>query len=105
MTNYDKMLSKIKKSVTLNAPDAQIILYGSHARGDYHFESDWDIIILVNEKYISYDFEKKITHSLYDIEFESGEIISPMVYSEYDWNNKYKITPFYQNVMKDGIKL
>lgn len=92
MVNYDKMLRKIKESVIENAPGAQIILYGSHARGDYHLESGWDIIILVDEKYISYDFEKKITHSLYDIEFESGEIISPMVYSEYDWNNKYNYT-------------
>ncbi|MEN8119861.1 MAG: nucleotidyltransferase domain-containing protein [Bacteroidota bacterium] len=101
----DNFLKIIKESIVENAPGAQIILYGSHARGDYHLESDWDIIIIIDEKHISYDFEKKITHSLYDIEFESGEIISPMVYSKYDWNNKYKITPFYHNVMKDGIKL
>ncbi|OQX99467.1 MAG: hypothetical protein B6I20_09935 [Bacteroidetes bacterium 4572_117] len=84
----DKLLRKIRDSVIENAPDAQIILFGSHARGDSHLESDWDIIILLKEKKISYDFEKKLIHSLYDIEFETGEIISPMIYSEHDWNNK-----------------
>ncbi len=105
MMKTDALLKKIKDSITQNAPNAQIILYGSHARGDYHLESDWDLIILLDEKKITYEFEKKITHSLYDIEFETGEIISPMIYSEFDWNHKYKITPFYKNVMKDGIKL
>lgn len=51
---------------------------------------------------ITYDDEIKITYPLYDLEFETGELISPMVYSEKEWNSKYKNTPFYQNIMQEG---
>jgi len=56
----------------------------------------------LNRDKITSDIEKEITNSLYDFEFESGQIISPMVYSEKEWNSKYKITPFYKNVMREG---
>ena len=59
-------------------------------------------MILLNRDKITSDIEKEITNSLYDFEFESGQIISPMVYSEKEWNSKYKITPFYKNVMREG---
>jgi hypothetical protein len=28
-----------------------------------------------------------------------------MIYSENEWNTKYKVTPFYKNIMREGIKL
>jgi hypothetical protein len=46
--------------------------------------------------------EQKITYPLYDLELDTGEVISPMIYSETEWNTKYRITPFYQNVMREG---
>jgi len=36
------------------------------------------------------------------LEFEIGEVISPMVYSEKEWESNYRITPFYSNVMREG---
>lgn len=42
------LLRRIKKLVHEIVPDAQIILYGSRARGDAHANSDYDILILVN---------------------------------------------------------
>lgn len=43
-----------------------------------------------------------ISYPFYDLEFETGEVISPMFYTEKEWNSKYKVTPFYQNLMKEG---
>jgi uncharacterized protein len=37
----------------------------------------------------------------YDLEFDTGEVISPMIYTEREWNSKYKVTPFYQNAMRE----
>jgi hypothetical protein len=51
------------------------------------------------------DVEHKITDPLFDFELEIGEVISSMVYSEKEWNSKYKVTPFYTNVMRDGVLL
>ncbi len=38
---------------------------------------------------------------LYDFEFDTGTIISPLI-SKKDWETKRKITPFYYNVVKEG---
>ena len=100
-----KILSRIKKIVTENEPRAKIYLYGSRSRGTARSNSDWDLLILLNKDKISQEDEQKITYPLYDLEFDTGELISPMIYSEKEWNTKYKITPFYQNVMREGILL
>jgi uncharacterized protein len=44
-------------------------------------------------------------NKLYDLELETGEPISVFVYSRHEWQTRQKITPFYQNVSKEGIKL
>ncbi|NDP20583.1 MAG: nucleotidyltransferase domain-containing protein [Paludibacter sp.] len=96
------MLNIIKRLVIEKDSTAKIYLYGSRAKGNARKDSDWDLLILLNRDKITSDIEKEITNSLYDFEFESGQIISPMVYSEKEWNSKYKITPFYKNVMREG---
>jgi predicted nucleotidyltransferase len=95
-------LSHIKEIVVSQDPSAKVYLFGSRSRATAKKGSDWDILILLNKPEISSDLEKKITSPLYDLEFETGEIISPIIYSEKDWNTKYRVTPFYRNVMKEG---
>lgn len=88
--------------VLQSEPSAKIYLYGSRARGTAKLDSDWDLLILLNKDRITNEEEQKITYPLYDLEFEIGEVISPMVYSENEWYSKYRITPFYSNVMREG---
>ena len=106
MENNEKnILAQIKKIVKEKEPSAKIYLYGSRSRGNAKSESDWDLLILLNRDEISLDLEREITYPLYDLEFETGEIISPMLYTENEWNTKYSITPFYRNVMREGQML
>ncbi len=85
-------------------PMAEVILYGSRARGDERPDSDWDILILTN--YASnLAIERNFRNKLYDLELETGEAFSVFVYSKDDWQNKQRITPFYQNVLQDGLRL
>lgn len=100
-----KLLSQIKRIIKDREPSAQIYLYGSRSRGTESLESDWDLLILLDKDKVSPDDEREITYPLYDLEFDNGEVISPMVYSEKEWKTKYRITPFYQNVIKEGILL
>ena len=102
MKNSKYILSEIKRIVIERDSKAKIYLYGSRSKGSAHKESDWDILILLNREKITPEIEEEITYPLYDLEFETGEVISPMVYAENEWNTKYKITPFYHNVMKEG---
>ena len=96
---------RIKRSVKLTDPDAVVILYGSFARGDNHKGSDIDLLILLKKDKINRDDEKRVKYPLYDIEFELGQIISPMVISKNNWDTLYRITPLYQNVASEGIEL
>jgi len=43
-----ELLECVKQAVHEVEPEADIVLYGSRARGDAHAESDWDFLILLN---------------------------------------------------------
>ena len=44
-------------------------------------------------------------NKFYDLELETGEVISPLIYSKKEWNNYYSVTSLYENIKKEGIKL
>lgn len=100
-----ELLNKISLSIHQHDSDAVIYLYGSRARGDYKKNSDWDVLILVDENKITNLIEDRFRDSLYDIELENGQIISVLIYPKYYWNNKLKHSPLYKNVIHDGIRL
>ncbi len=105
MGTIEKLLIRIKSSVMDTDPDATIILFGSYARGDQIDSSDIDLLILLNKDKINREDEKRVKYPLYEIEFETGQIISPIVFSKGDWNKRHRITPFHNNVIKEGITL
>lgn len=86
-------------------PTATVILYGSHARGQNKKNSDIDLLILVDNDKVSYSDEQRIKYPLYDLEFETGKVISPLVLSRKVWETRHSITPLYKNVKKDGVQL
>ena len=101
----EQFLKQIKEIVLKEEPHAKIYLYGSRARGTQKRNSDWDLLILLDKPKLTFDDEIKISDPLYELEVESGQLISPQIYSESEWNTKFKITPYYTNVMRDGVLL
>lgn len=105
MKNNTKHISKlIRKYVSTVEPGAEVILYGSRARGDESLDSDWDIIILSNTD-ADIETERSFRNKLYDLELETGESFSVFVYSKHNWQNIQKVTPFYQNVLAEGLRI
>ena len=103
MKSKTKYISKlIRDSVSSIDPNAEIILYGSRARGDERTDSDWDILILTDDS-INLQIEREFRDKLYDLELETGEPFSVFAYSKNDWQTRQRITPFYQNVTLEGI--
>lgn len=105
MSKKDQILQMIIQVVDKTAPDSEVYLYGSQARGNAKKLSDWDLLILLNKPYISFEFETKFMDEFYELELETGEVISPMIYSKNDWDSNYSFTPLFENIKKDGVKL
>jgi len=84
---------------------AEVILYGSRARGDAQPDSDYDILILIDGE-ASLEKEDNFRRRLYSIELEIGAVVTVILVSRNDWNSAlYKAMPFYQNIERDGVIL
>ena len=105
MSKRDKMIEKIVGITNKDYPDAEIFLYGSQARGDAKSYSDWDLLILIDEQLITNEIEDKFRDELYDIELETGQIISTFIYPKNYWENTLFYSPLYKNVLNEGIQL
>ena len=86
-------------------PTAHIILYGSEARGDAKADSDIDLLVLLEEdnEHTLVERELNIVRQLYEVELDTGVIISPHIVLRRLWEQQ--TTPFSINVIKEGITL
>jgi uncharacterized protein len=98
------VLSRIKASVKEIDPKAEVILYGSRARGDEQPDSDWDLLILVNSK-ADLNYEMVFRHKLFELELELEESFSVTVHNKNEWKLKYWVTPLYQNITREGVMI
>lgn len=103
--NKEQIQDKIKYAIHAKDPNAIAYLFGSRARGDHRPDSDWDLLILVDNNNITNEIEDKFRDDLYDIELESGQIISTFIYPKKYWTSTLIYSPLYKNITKDGILL
>ena len=106
MTHREQyIVSLIRNRILRKNPNAEVILFGSHARGDATADSDWDILILLKDTIVDLNIEKEYRNELFEVELETGEPISTFVFLKKDWEAKHSVTPLYQNIKNDGILL
>ena len=105
MTPKDNNIIKlIKSSIRSIDPKAQVIIFGSRARGDARKDSDWDILILTDLP-VSTEIERSFRNNLFDIEIDTGEVFSTFVYQKQIWNTKHIVTPLYRNIKREGVRI
>ena len=62
------LLKQVKNAVQEIEVEAEILLYGSRARGDSIDQSDWDFLILLDGK-VDDKRTDRIRHRLYEVEW------------------------------------
>jgi predicted nucleotidyltransferase len=99
------LLKRIKIGIASKDPLAEVFLFGSRARGDNRKDSDWDILVLSPREKITFDYEKDLHDPIFDVELESGEVITLLVYSKSDFQHKNSVSPLFKNVLNEGIRI
>lgn len=83
---------------------AEVVLYGSYARGQETDESDIDMALLLRENQTEEQYDR-MTDVIVDYQLELGITLSiiPIEQQKFvEWN---RTLPFYKNMLKDGIVL
>ena len=102
--NQNILLKQVKEKVLEASPGAEVILYGSRARGTENPNSDWDFLILTDSN--STELTDRIRHKIYEVEWDTGEVLSSIVRSRKEWNSRrYRLLPFHCNIEKEGVRI
>ena len=99
------LLERCRVSINRIDPSAELILYGSRARGDAEPDSDFDLLVLASGE-VTLEREDIFRRCLFSIEIDTGYVFTVFLCSKIDWNAPlYRAMPFCQNVEKDGVIL
>lgn len=97
------LLEQVKAAVNELSPAAEIILYGSRAKGTAMEDSDWDFLILLPSSE-DIELEAEIKDRLYDIELETDTVLSSIIRTKKEWmSSRYSVIPLRKQVERDGV--
>jgi len=96
---------KIKNEISKLIPDAEIILFGSQAKGNFDADSDYDILVILNHESDSRDkirLSSMISRSLASIDIPADVIVQTRA----DVSNKINMPgSVVKEAMKHGVIL
>ena len=99
-----KVVELIRSTIRKTAPTAQIILYGSRARGDAHEHSDWDVLVIIDKPKTGLADYSAICYPVYYKGLDIGQEINATLYTKREWEEAPP-SMFKYNVTRDGIAL
>ena len=88
----------------VSSQTVQIVLFGSVARGTAESESDIDIALFVSERLTSQQ-EERLSELVVDLNLKYNKVFSVVDIDQQTYLKWRDVTPFYQNVDKEGIVL
>ena len=99
------LLAECKRGIQAVVPNAEVVLFGSRARSDAQPDSDYDLLILVDQE-PTIKLEKEILDYIYPIELKHDAMVSFVIHSKRNWKSpSYRAMPFHQNVEREGVRL
>ena len=107
-TELNKILEKFTEEMRsiFGEKLIELILFGSYARGDYHENSDIDIMIIadIEEKDVM-RYVYLMSEALSDLSIEYDIMISPIIEPLIKYESYKNTIPFLQKVQKEGIRI
>jgi predicted nucleotidyltransferase len=98
-------LQELKRRLLERFKKAEIILYGSKARGDYDRESDIDLLILIDSE-VNSMIEGVITDITYDIELKYDVVFGTFIENKSFWDSPLaNAMPLHWNVDREGVQV
>ncbi len=80
-----------------------VSLFGSYARGDYHPESDVDVLIVLAGQVRAFEEISRYSKAISDICLRHDVLISTVPVSE-QWVSE-RLEPLFENVRREGVAL
>jgi predicted nucleotidyltransferase len=122
--NEIEAINELKSSILKTYPDADLILYGSKARGDYDKESDIDVLIVLQDDYkidsnitfeelkklyflpVNYKLKSNIIGKAVDVELKYGVFFDLNIQNKSYLKTKLaNIVPLFENLNKEGVAI
>ena len=104
LTHYRDALTRIADNVRRRYGERIVLVraFGSRVRGDHHEWSDLDVLIVVRRR--DQQIERGIVDACVEEEMAGGIGFSPVIKDEEAFNKEMvSHTPFYENVMSQGV--
>lgn len=102
---HTAVLEAITGFVSEKLPDAEVFLFGSRATNNSTSDSDWDVLVLLDQDEVTSEIEKSIMDDFYELELKTGSVISPLIYSKMVWNKTRPVTRLYKRISKEAIRI
>lgn len=99
-------LSEFKNQLIKNFGSNLVMLklFGSKARGDFHKESDLDVLVVIRN--LTKNDDDFISGSTYDLLLEYSVYISPLIFSEKKWTYYLSLPmSLAYNIEEEGVSL
>lgn len=83
-------------------PGAEIYFYGSRATRTHHEDSDYDVLVLLDD--INYKIRKRVYDIAWEVGFEHEALIAPVLVPRKEFYLS-SASPFINNVKRHGVAL
>ena len=97
--------AEIKSAITAIDPNAEVILFGSQARGEAGKYSDWDILVLTSKPIKNLKDQEPYRNAIFQIMVDTDEVITVIIRNKDTWELKHAQTPLFREISEEGILL